>query len=751
MFIRNWSGFVLALAAGVVVFALPPVMAQTFDVTPVNPKNVKSPVGGPASPGSLVYTVRNTGTTTLTITAVEVDASGTPVTPPSAWLDLGTATTGELAPDATGTITATFIAGVAAGAYEAFIKFTDSVSINDIRVVRLYVGIPIGFYESFTYPNGPLGGNGSWVGGSAGRIEVNSGRAVVLAGAGAEPATVTFPTPLTPGEDGKFVITMDTMQDVTAAWDDDPPGGSGDNFWDFYVDSSTSNFGRLYGTYYVSIRGRIGGGAVTDPFDLARDGQFHPFKMVIDTVANTTEFFYDNVSRGVLDYGTATDVIGKLYFNHWDRSSATGDHLYFDNLSVVGYDSVCSMSLTPGDSVVSTAEVGAAADPAAHAFTMTNTNSLDASYALDTVDATGAHADYGWLSLNQALGAGPTLSPEATDVVTATLDTTGLAADEYVGYLKFTNTCTPAIWYRPIKLQILGANCLLEKFPYMAGPLNGQPGWSGEASTGAIDVLSDGVLRLSGYAVGTANGPQITAVHQTAGCGCDPGELQTVSVKVRGHEGGSRYWELHFLDNAGLDLAAWRGTAGSVEAYMNGSLPASGSLTPLTGGGQFDTLEATINSNDATVNGIEPYSTRFTVISPGGARNVLGSLSHGAANAPVQSARFNRLVNNVAGDPDPVIDFDDLIVQKCAEQCRNPVFDVRDPAYPGQAVADGKVSSQDLMAFEACATGPGMAAELSFECKCMDLNNDDAIDQIDFAAFQRCYSGTAAADPDCDN
>jgi len=71
---------------------------------------------------------------------------------------------------------------------------------------------------------------------------------------------------------------------------------------------------------------------------------------------------------------------------------------------------------------------------------------------------------------------------------------------------------------------------------------------------------------------------------------------------------------------------------------------------------------------------------------------------------------------------------------------------------PSAEVADGHVSSQDYTAFAACTTGPGVAADLPLECKCMDLNQDSAIDQIDFAAFQRCYSGIGEmADAACDN
>lgn len=83
---------------------------------------------------------------------------------------------------------------------------------------------------------------------------------------------------------------------------------------------------------------------------------------------------------------------------------------------------------------------------------------------------------------------------------------------------------------------------------------------------------------------------------------------------------------------------------------------------------------------------------------------------------------------------------------------RNPVFDQTGPSL----VPDGKVDQQDFDFFTNCATGPtpapGVFAGLSEQCRCLDLNNDQAIDQEDFGRFQRCYTGpTGTVDPDCDN
>lgn len=80
--------------------------------------------------------------------------------------------------------------------------------------------------------------------------------------------------------------------------------------------------------------------------------------------------------------------------------------------------------------------------------------------------------------------------------------------------------------------------------------------------------------------------------------------------------------------------------------------------------------------------------------------------------------------------------------------CRfnDPVFDSN---------GDHHVNAEDLTFFENCATGPGIPGNWTepwVYCQCMDHNKDKAVDQQDFAAFQRCISGGMEyADPACDD
>ncbi len=61
---------------------------------------------------------------------------------------------------------------------------------------------------------------------------------------------------------------------------------------------------------------------------------------------------------------------------------------------------------------------------------------------------------------------------------------------------------------------------------------------------------------------------------------------------------------------------------------------------------------------------------------------------------------------------------------------------------------DGYVDAADLDAFAACARGPGIPQN---DPSCTDkrLDGDTDLDQDDFAAFQRCWSGTLPGEPEC--
>ena len=60
--------------------------------------------------------------------------------------------------------------------------------------------------------------------------------------------------------------------------------------------------------------------------------------------------------------------------------------------------------------------------------------------------------------------------------------------------------------------------------------------------------------------------------------------------------------------------------------------------------------------------------------------------------------------------------------------------------YPADADGDGDVDLANCAEFLACMTGP--AGGLAPECGCYDADEDDDVDQKDFAAFQEVFTGS---------
>jgi hypothetical protein len=111
--------------------------------------------------------------------------------------------------------------------------------------------------------------------------------------------------------------------------------------------------------------------------------------------------------------------------------------------------------------------------------------------------------------------------------------------------------------------------------------------------------------------------------------------------------------------------------------------------------------------------------------------------------------------NGIDDDYDGDVDCDDTdchIPGVCPGCYHSPVFDVND---------DGDVDQSDFAILQACITGTGDPAglfpSLSEDCRCMDVSGasgqpDDALVQQDLVAFELCASGPGIpADPACDD
>jgi len=65
-------------------------------------------------------------------------------------------------------------------------------------------------------------------------------------------------------------------------------------------------------------------------------GRWDTLKVKITPSANTSEFFFNGASIGVLDHGQtgAGDVIGRLKFERANNSAAAGQYVYLDDLVI---------------------------------------------------------------------------------------------------------------------------------------------------------------------------------------------------------------------------------------------------------------------------------------------------------------------------------------------------------------------------------------------------------------------------------
>ena len=83
--------------------------------------------------------------------------------------------------------------------------------------------------------------------------------------------------------------------------------------------------------------------------------------------------------------------------------------------------------------------------------------------------------------------------------------------------------------------------------------------------------------------------------------------------------------------------------------------------------------------------------------------------------------------------------------------CSDPAFDINDDGLVNLADVTADLVIGDVH----CATGPaphaGVFQALPDNCKCLDVNGDQAIDVQDYGVFQRCLSGTRPANPACDD
>lgn len=191
-------------------------------------------------------------------------------------------------------------------------------------------GNPV-FIEDFNYTlgdnlvdnNNPLGGHWWGTAGNQIAIDAASPRVKMTGGVGFKEAhqVVNYS-----GRNGVIWAHLKMMPGNT---------GGGATMWSVRLnDANGVNLARYYGQAN-SCRGRIGDGMVVTDLYTVTVGQWHDLDMKVDTVANTSEFFLDGASIGVLSHGTGpANSLGRVTIERIDYNPATGHTIYFDEMRI---------------------------------------------------------------------------------------------------------------------------------------------------------------------------------------------------------------------------------------------------------------------------------------------------------------------------------------------------------------------------------------------------------------------------------
>ena len=464
------------------------------------------------------------------------------------------------------------------------------------------------FEENFSYTDGGLNGKGGWTGSAtSSQIQVVGQYLRINGGAGAYDAVKT--TSCGASGSGFITVTVKINGEVGSS-----------TIWNLWIDDSSSrNLARWYGSG-TTARGRIGGTAsVTSTQTLT--GAWDTLKVKINPAANTTEFFFNGVSLGTLSHASegSADIVGRIRFERIDSGSATGEYLYFDDLTI---GEPLTDTTAPGNVTSFTATAGAGqnslswANPGDSDFAGVKIMFKTSGYPTGPTDGTQIYSGTGTSTVHGGLTNGTTYYYKA------------FAYDAIPNYASGAQaSATPALGY-----------CFRDEFPYSNGALNGNGGWSGTATSSQI-AIDNQCVKIWG---GTGSYDAIKTVSCTdQGLG-----YIWVRLKVNGEVGNFTMWSLWINDSSGRNLARWYGNGTTARGRIGntGNVTAQKNLS-----GAWETIDVRINPSANT------SEFFFNGVS-------IGTLSHASEGAgdAIGQLRFER-VNNSGGTGDHLF-LDDLRV-----------------------------------------------------------------------------------------
>jgi hypothetical protein len=235
--------------------------------------NVSVAVTGNHGP-EITYTITNSGSIPTTWTAIEANANGT--ANDYAWLTLTPdPATGPLGIGGSASVKATVnTTSLGHGPQTAYLKITDGCSA------------PAAYNEPFTYSNGALAGQGGWTGtGETAPVVIESNQ-VKLNGSGASGSAHTASHQVTVFE-GVFSVKINVKTGGAQA------GREGSNFWAFRAyDSSGVDFGYWMGSP-TTVRARNPLDAGQASADQTVGAAYKTMEMRINTGTKLTAYYYD--------------------------------------------------------------------------------------------------------------------------------------------------------------------------------------------------------------------------------------------------------------------------------------------------------------------------------------------------------------------------------------------------------------------------------------------------------------------------
>ncbi len=352
-----------------------------------------------------------------------------------------------------------------------------------------------------------------------------------------------------------------------------------------------------------------------------------------------------------------------------------------------------------------------------------------------------------WLTLDKA---GPiVVGPGLTDVVTAAVDPTGLAAGTYTCPLVFTNVGT----YLPketrtVTLRVLGT---VWEYKGDVDPLAADSAGPGlnfiihsespmPVSQGQVEddpLATDGkVWRL------TDSEAAKTKFRSQPNTGLSGQLGATLVTRMRVHSYGPNTTQ-------GLAFGIWDDVTGdSAEVFYSGDQGAgTGTLKELrrdqsatvAGDDQFHVIRLTIKGTSVEDRVIKVYfdesptpalSIAFannSTVNPDGF--VFGA---GSTGGQIDVA-FDWLTATDVGAFAPGEEIDCLGRSLVLDDCPTPFAD---------ADEDGDVDQSDFAVFQACYTGSPASGSITENCRCFNRHGgDDDVDELDLQEFEKCATG----------